>query len=180
MKETTLSRNTLAFIALANEFCLDIETSLNNSKEDFLTSMLKKLPRIYIASSDIIKIENNDDDNQEYICIEPYLSEEEYNAKRNDIYQLLGEDDVYLEVFEEDMKYSDTPITATISENLCDLYQEFYNFIQTIKNSSAEHVNEIVYIEKENFESYWGQTLLNVTRAIHNLKFAEQNNDFEL
>ena len=78
------------------------------------------------------------------------------------------------------MKYSDTPITATISENLCDLYQEFYNFIQTIKNSSAEHVNEIVYIEKENFESYWGQTLLNVTRAIHNLKFAEQNNDFEL
>ena len=78
MKETTLSRNTLAFIALANEFCLDIETSLNNSKEDFLTSMLKKLPRIYIASSDITKIENNDDDNQEYICIEPYLSEEEY------------------------------------------------------------------------------------------------------
>ena len=41
MKETTLSRNTLAFIALVNEFCLDIETSLNNSKEDFLTSMLK-------------------------------------------------------------------------------------------------------------------------------------------
>lgn len=180
MKETTLSRNTIAFIALANEYCQDIEDSLNNTKEVFLALMLKKLPRIYIAVTDVIKSEHCDDDDQEYICIEPYLTEEDYNSMRNNIYQLLGEDDIYLEVFEEDMKYSDTPITATISENLCDLYQEFYNFIQTIKNSSSELVNEIVYIEKENFESYWGQTLLNVIRAIHNLKFTEHDNDFEI
>jgi hypothetical protein len=81
-------------------------------------------------------------------------------------------------VFEEDMKYSDTPIATTISENLCDLYQEFFNFVQTIKNSPAENVNDIVLAEKDNFKSYWGQTLVNVMRAIHNLKYAE--NDYDM
>ena len=41
----------------------------------------------------------------------------------------MAEEDIYLEVFLEDMKYSDTPISASVSENLADLYQEFFNLI---------------------------------------------------
>ena len=178
MEETTLSRNTLAFIALANEFCQDIECALDKDKNDFLTTMAKQLPRIYIAASDVAEIERNDE--EELYYIESYLTEDEYNGVRDSVYQLLGEDDVYLEVFEEDMKYSDTPIATTISENLCDLYQEFYNFVQTIKDSPAENVNEIVLAEKENFKAYWGQTLVNVMRAIHSVKYAEQDMDFDI
>ena len=38
--------------------------------------------------------------------IESYLQEDMYNIVRNGVYKLLGEDDTYLEVFEEEMKYS--------------------------------------------------------------------------
>ncbi len=181
MKETTLSRNTLAFIALANEYCQDIECVLDKEKEEFLDTMLKKLPRIYIAVSDIAEKEQLEDDYEEdFYGVEPYLSEEEYNEVRNNIYRALGEDDVYLEVFEDDMKYSDTPIATTISENLCDLYQEFYNLVQTIKNSASENINEIVLAERDNFNSYWGQTLVNVMRALHNVKYNENTEDFDI
>ena len=175
MEETTLSRNTLAFIALANEYCQDVENALDKDKNEFLTGMLKQLPRIYIAASDVVEKERDEEDELYYV--ESYLTEDDYNRVRDFIYQLLGEEDVYLEVFEEDMKYSDTPIATTISENLCDLYQEFFNFVQTIKNSPAENVNDIVLAEKDNFKSYWGQTLVNVMRAIHNLKYAENEYD---
>ena len=37
---------------------------------------------------------------------------------------LLGSDDAYLEVFLDDMRYNDEPITAFISEHLADIYQE--------------------------------------------------------
>lgn len=176
MEVTTLSRNTLAFIALANEYCQDVENVLDKDKTDFITLMLRQLPRLYIAVSDVVEQER-EEDTEQYVVVS-YLTEDDYNRVRDCIYQLLGEDDVYLEVFEEDMKYSDTPIATTISENLCDLYQEFFNFVQTIKNSPAENVNDIVLAEKDNFKSYWGQTLVNVMRAIHNLKYAE--NDYDM
>ncbi len=40
----------------------------------------------------------------------------------------MGEDDVFLETFEEDMKYSDTPVAASVSESLADIFQPLYNF----------------------------------------------------
>ena len=98
MEETTLSRNTLAFIALANEYCQDVENALDKDKNEFLTGMLKQLPRIYIAASDVVEKERDEEDELYYV--ESYLTEDDYNRVRDFIYQLLGEEDVYLEVFE--------------------------------------------------------------------------------
>lgn len=61
------------------------------------------------------------------------LEEDYYDAVRMRVAALLGEDDTYLEVFEQDMKYSDTPIAASISEGLADLFQVFYNIVQTAR-----------------------------------------------
>ena len=93
------------------------------------------------------------------------------------MYRLLGEDDVYLEVFEEDMKYSDTPIATTVSENLADIYQELYNFVMTLQNAPTEVAVDVIYALKDSFKSYWGQTLVNVMRALHNLSYNEPDFD---
>ncbi len=169
MENNTLSRNTIAFIALANEYCHEIENSISMERCDFIDKVIKILPRIYISVSDVIE---NDDNIECSYYIDSYLHEESYNSIRENIYQILGKDDVYLEVFEEDMKYSDTPIATTISENLSDLYQEFYNMVISVQNT-PEASNDIVLAVKENFKSYWGQTLVNVLRAIHNIKYSE-------
>lgn len=157
-----LNPNSLSFIALTNEFCQVLEHSDSASRGEFMDKMLKILPRIYIVATDL----QQESPFSEY-GIEPYLTEDVYNAVRNSISLLMAEEDVYLEVFVEDMKYSDSPIAASISENLADLYQEFYNFIYSVKDATTEVQQELIAICKYEFREFWGQTLCNVLRALH-------------
>lgn len=48
-----LSPNSLAFIALSNEFCVAVENAGETSASDFVAAMVRVLPRIYIAASDL-------------------------------------------------------------------------------------------------------------------------------
>ncbi len=165
-----LSPTSLAFIALTNEYCEIVENCADYSREGFVDSMMKLLPRIYIT---VLDIEPNLDFSDAFIS--QALDEPTYEAVRGSISALMGEDDVYLEVFLEDMKYSDSPIATSISENLADLYQEFYNLVASLRDLNTEEQRHILSMCKENFSEYWGQTLCNVLRAIHSLK---TNDDF--
>ena len=161
MHNNQLSPNSLAFIALANEYCSAIEKAPEFDKPDFLVQMLKLLPRIYISASDI----NIKESSEEYY-IEPYLDEDVYNNVRSNIAALMTEDDVFLETFEEDMKYSDTPVSASISE---DIYQELYNLVASVRDVESEAIHSILITCKEDFTQFWGQTLCNVLRALHSV-----------
>ena len=44
----TISKNSIMFIGLANEYCNLVENSEDFEKEQFVEQMLKILPRIYI------------------------------------------------------------------------------------------------------------------------------------
>ena len=164
MHNNQLSPNSLAFIALANEYCSAIEKAPEFDKPDFLVQMLKLLPRIYISASDI----NIKESSEEYY-IEPYLDEDVYNNVRSNIAALMAEDDVFLETFEEDMKYSYTPVSASISEDLADIYQELYNLVASVRDVESEAIHSILITCKEDFAQFWGQTLCNVLRALHSV-----------
>lgn len=165
--ETTLLPNELAFIALINEYCQALERI--DLRNEMVEAMLKLLPRIYISAADLnagALIET---------YINPSLDESTYNRVREKVAAVMADEDIYLEVFLEDMKYSDTPISASISENLADLYQEFFNVIEAVQYVSTSEQADLLRLCYENFTAYWGQTLVNVLRALHNVKF--QTND---
>ena len=86
---------------------------------------------------------------------------------------LLGEDDSYLEVFEEDMKYSDSPIAASISEGLCDIFQVLFNFLEAVKDSTEEVIGSALTIVSEDFRHYWSRPLCNVLRALNHIKYSQ-------
>ena len=157
-----LTPNELAFIALANEYCQVLEHSSDFETRDvFVEKMLKLLPRIYITMSDLERDPFID------AYIEPALEEDVYDMVRERVAQIMGEEDTYLEVFVEDMKYSDTPITASVSENLADLYQEFFNLVHSIQDALTETQHEMLCQCKMNAENYWAQTICNVLRALN-------------
>ena len=162
-----LSPNSLAFIALSNEYCEAIETASAADRDEFVNSMLRLLPRLYISATDI----RPDDDDMAYI--DDALDEEAYNAARRNIEMLLGEDDSYLVVFEEDMKYSDSPIAASISEGLCDIFQVLFNFLEAVKDSTEEVIGSALTIVSEDFRHYWSRPLCNVLRALNHIKYSQ-------
>ena len=161
----TINKNSIAFIGLANEYCQLLEQVAEIEKDEFVNELLRLLPRLYISISDMESIELESE-----IYIESYLEEVYYDSIRRNIETVIGEDDTFLEVFEEDMKYSDTPIAVSISEYLADIFQYLYDFILSIRDASEEHYNNCLFLCRENFEMYWGQTLCNVLRALHKIK----------
>lgn len=157
-----MNNNSLAFIALCNEYCASLEKAQEKTRKGFVDEMLRLLPRIYISAHDLQAATSGS-------YIDSALEEDSYNAIRHNLEIILGEQDTYLEVFEEDMKYSDTPISADISENLADLYQVFYNFLNTARylHDDPESMDDALCSIYEDFHAYWGQTLCNVLRPLN-------------
>lgn len=169
-----LSPNSLAFIALCNEFCFAVENVGESTRSAFVASMLRLLPRIYISATDL-KPEPLLDEDEAYI--DSFLDEDYYESIRRQIESLLGEDDVYLEVFEEDMKYSETPIGMSVAEGICDIFQVLYNFIVMVKDAPEDMVNSALTAVKEDFGSYWSQRVCNLMRPLNHIHYSSEVDD---
>jgi len=124
--------------------------------------MLKLLPLLYLKSQIVLHFNNESD-----VYLEHVVTEDDYNAIRYSIADKLGEYDDYLDVFLEDMKYSDSPIHRTVSEDLADIYQELRDFLhiyeQDFEESTAAALGEL----SDTFAQRWGQTVVNVLRPLH-------------
>ena len=167
----SLTNNSLAFIALCNEYCATLENCMSAEPRAFIAEMLRLLPRIYISASDI----SHSSLDEGYI--DPALDEDSYETIRRNVAAVIGKDDTYLEVFEEDMKYSDTPIGASVSEGLADLFQVFYNFLETVRDAPEELADEALGAIREDFATYWAQILCNVMRPLNSIYYNSTDND---
>lgn len=170
MNDKEIQSELLAVSDLAADYCSALENARDSEKADFVAEMLDYLPRLYWHFSDLV-VEDPAADS-EFGYYPEYVDEDFYEAVRRNAESVLGEDDVFLETFEQDMKYSDTPIAASISECLADIFQPLYNFLSVVKESEGEQ-SAGAYCEcRENFIAYWSQTLCNVMRALNHLRYA--------
>jgi len=160
-----MTNNALAFTALCNEYCSACENASTTGLHDFVGSMLRLLSRIYISAFDL----TDEGALDEGYINQDALEEDVYDAVRRNMEALFGENDSYLEVFEQDMKYSDTPICASIAEGLADLFQVFFNYLETVRDATDDVVASAIVAVKEDFGAYWSQILCNVMRPLNSL-----------
>ncbi|MFA6581030.1 MAG: DUF5063 domain-containing protein [Paludibacter sp.] len=160
------SKNVIEFVTVAAETCLFLEHASEFSRQDFVLKSVKILPLLYLKTTLLDVSESTADDN-----VERFVSEEDYIFVKEQIEQLLGAEDSFLEVFHPDMALSDTPIAAFISENLADVYQEMKDFAANYQLGDVEIMNNALVACLEAFGEHWGQKLLNALRALHALQF---------
>lgn len=168
-------KNILEFLTVAVQFCDMLENVTAASRKDFLDKITKVLPLMYVKADLLPDYEQTDE-----LMIEEFVDEDNYNIIRNNIAFLMRQHDDFLDVFVEDMKYSDRPILSTISENLADIYQDVKNFVMNFKVAAQDDVIcEAVAKCKDDFRLYWGQKLVNVMRPLHEVRFGlnEQEED---
>lgn len=170
-----LSNNELSVLALANEFCRAMELAASVPTAEFVENMVRLLPRIYMAVTDLPKEDAMDA--SDYVFGAVHLDEEYYDKIRQDVAATMGAKDSYLETFHQDMKYSDTPIAATISESLADIFQVLYNFIEDVKNADIEDISEHLKLLRSDFSEYWSQTLCNVMRPLNEISCGHVDDD---
>ncbi|MDH8702163.1 hypothetical protein M2138_001523 [Dysgonomonadaceae bacterium PH5-43] len=167
MKEEIIYSNyTIDFARVALEFCVFVEKVKESDKQTFVDNMTKVLPLLYLKVSIIPNITNNYESE-----LNSKVDEVLYQQVLDNVGELLGEDDLYLETFHPDIKLSDSPVAVKISEDLADIYQDLGNFIAIFKNGHKETMNDSLILCIENFKKFWGQRLVNALRALHFIKY---------
>lgn len=167
-KDIVFSKDAVEFVTVAVQYCGFLETFENMDMVALTDRFTKFLPLLYLKANLLPETEIIDDADPEIT-----VTEEDYNFILSRLYTVYAQNDTYLEVFMEDMKYSETPISASISEDLADIYQDLKNFITIFERGVVENMNDALYICFENFKNYWGQKLVNVLGALHSLKFSD-------
>lgn len=152
----------IEFVTVAVQLCLYLEQLEGQDKSEFVEKMLCLLPLLYLKARLLPKATEELDG-----FPERFVSEQEYEDIRQKVAQCMGADDTYLEVFVEDMRYSDEPITAFVSENIADIYQEVKDLACNYQTRDEAVMNDALVNCIEAFEQHWGQKLLNVLRPLH-------------
>ncbi len=157
---------TLDFVTIGVEFCSFLEKMEVKSRTEWAKTMLRILPLLYVKATLLPSVEVIDDQ-----MAEVFVKEQDYMLIANQVASVLAEEDVYLDVFVEDMKYSDRPVSSFVSEDIADIYQDIRNFVSVYQHGLEETMVFALNDIAENFRAYWGQKLVNVLRPLHALVY---------
>jgi hypothetical protein len=162
------SKNVVEFAAVANEYCNLTETAGKYDTPRLLDVTRKLLPLLYFKASML-------PDTQPILeeSLERYVSELDYNVLQQKWLQKLGEYDLFHEVINPEIQFGTEQVTASISEHLMDIYQPAKEFISSYNFGNEEVMHDALAECRMAFGEYWGQRLVNVLRALHQLCFAD-------
>lgn len=161
---------TLDFVTISVEFCSFLERSESIQQADWIKTLLRILPLLYVKATLLPTVETLNDD-----YLETFVNEQDYLYVTNKVSSMVGEHDVYLDVFVEDMKYSDRPVSSFISEDVADIYQDIRNFVSVYQVGLEENMISALKVCTDNFRLFWGQKLVNVLRPLHAIVYKPDN-----
>lgn len=166
------SKEVIEFVAVAKEFCDFVETAPRMQRRDFVLRLQKFIPLIYLKGSLLPACESGENG-----LAEDIVTEDDYNYLFGEIHRLMGEQDEYLEVFDDNMQYSETPVVHSIAEKTCDIYQDLKNFTVSFRCGIPEVIGEALWQLNNSFELYWGKACAGVLRAVHYVVYEQKEDE---
>ena len=164
--KTIFAQGTIDFVTVAAEFCAYLEQSSDRNKEQFVNTMLKLLPFLYVKAHLVKRVESNGD-----FLPDDKVTEEDYNWIRNIIYSILGNDDDYEELVFDPNTQSDETKWSSISENLADMYQSLRNFVSAYQIGIEDCMHDALWLVMDQFELFWGKCLVDSLSRLHQVKY---------
>lgn len=141
--------------------------------QEFIYRLIRLLPPIYTALVELRPYgedEGGDNyDNYDTDAILSAVTEEQYQAVAASLAARFGQYDTYLDVPAEDLRYGDTPVALSLSEQLSDIYQALGDFASTIAEAPSAAVPDILAELKYRFHSYLSDTICSALRVANNI-----------
>jgi hypothetical protein len=156
------SRHVVEFVAVANEYCKYAEHASELKGEELFKILQRLLPLLYLKAAFLPEFKPYFEDGNE-----KFVTESDWKIVYNAFLNKFGSADDYLEVFDERMNESEGPVVSSLAENMADIYQDLKDCILLYQTGTFEVMNDAIWECRMNFESYWGQKLVNALRAIH-------------
>jgi hypothetical protein len=165
--EPVYSRNVIEFVAVANEFSKYTEHASELKGDELLKILQRILPLMYLKASLLPQLEPFFEDGNE-----KFVTENDWIRIHDKLREKFGTADDYMEVFDEKSKETEGGVVATISENMADIYQDIKDFLLLYQTGTNEVMNDAIWECRLNFETFWGQKLVNSMRAIHSFIYS--------
>ena len=172
--EIVYSRNTVEFVTVAAEFCAFLEQSEGRKRRDFVDTMLKLLPLLYLKASLVPHVEGDEE-----FYPEEFVTEQDYEYLRAMLSAIMAGEDDYMDLNNQDVRFSDEPVDRSVSEDLADIYQALKNFVETYRLGVEYNMAEAVAAVAERFGLSWGQEVADVLKALHRVKYRLSESDDE-
>lgn len=177
-KSIVYSRNVVEFATVAREYCAFLENINTHNRKSFISASQKLLPLLYYKTSILPETEPIFDEGNE-----KFVTEDFYFDIQNNLKQLLGPHDDFLEIYDPRADEGEGQYIASISEYLADVWQDLKNFTMLYQVGKADVMNDALWECRTNFQEYWGIRLANSIRAMHTLLFSgidlEQETEIE-
>lgn len=156
------SRNVVEFVAVANEFCKYAEQAHRLKGDELLKILQRILPLMYIKASLLPALEPVFDDGNE-----KFVTESDWNRINEVLSEKFGTADQYFEIVVNESGESEDIKASSIAEDMTDIYQDIKNFLLLYQTGTNEIMNDAIWECRMNFETIWGQKLVNSLKAIH-------------
>ncbi|MCQ2374745.1 MAG: DUF5063 domain-containing protein [Salinivirgaceae bacterium] len=157
---------TVAFTALANQFCTFIDRVATFSQKDFVDNAHKLLALLYVKALSLPQTEPTDPD-----MIEKTVTQEEWDEVFNAVALKMGKFDKYKEI-EQPIQSGAKAEMASIAEGFADIFQDLKDYTSLMSYGSPEMMNDAIWECTNNFRQYWGQRLVNILRVLHLLQYS--------
>jgi hypothetical protein len=165
--EPVYSRNVVEFVAVANEYCKYAEHASEIKGDEMLRIMQRLLPLLYLKASLLPSLESFFEDENE-----KFITESDWFKVHDTLREKLGTANDFLDVSDDKSVEMDVPVACSLAENMADIYQDLKNFLLLYQTGTIEVMNDAVWECRMNFETYWGQKLVNSLRPIHNFIYS--------
>jgi hypothetical protein len=159
------AHDTLEFVTVAVQYCVFLEQSEGRPKDEFVSTLLKLLPLLYMKASLLPPVESTGD-----FLTEDKVTEDDYNWIRRIIYDIMQDDDEYEDISMTDLG-PDERRWHSVSEGLADIYQPLRNFVSVYQRRIEDCMHDALWEVMDNFELYWGQSLLDTLRRLHQIRY---------
>ena len=163
--------NVLEFVTVGIEYCAFLEKSQGRPRQDFLSTLLKLLPLLYIKAQLLPAVGSDGN-----FLPQGKVTEDDYDYIRRTVYDILGNDDQYLEMsYENDME-TDEAQWRSISEHLADVYQPVRNFLAIYQDGIEDCMRDALWAVRDEFELYWGEALVSALKRLHRIVYQANEN----
>lgn len=161
------AHDTLEFVTVAAEYCALLEKCEERTEGELVGTLLKLLPLLYMKVQLLPEVETDG-----AFVPNDQVTEDDYNFVREGVWRLLHEHDEYeMLVWDEDMQTEESR-WCSVSEGLADIYQALRNFVAVYQQRVEPCMLDALWQLRENFELYWGQSLLDTLRQLHRIRYS--------
>lgn len=160
------AHDTLEFVAVCTRFCAVLEQCEKLTQEEFVRTLLTLLPLLYMKRQMLPEV-----DADVAFMPDAQVTEDDYNYVRDSAYRLLQGQDAYEILARGDDMQTEATRWCSVSEGLADMYQALRNFVAVYQQRIESCMPAALWQVCEDFELFWGQTLLDTLGQLHRIRY---------